>query len=315
MERRRAEKRFPILLVEDEPVTAARLKKTLCKAGYTVTVAHNGKEALGLFAETFFPFVLTDWEMPELGGLELCRMIRECFKTRYCYIVILTGRHEKNDTVTGLKAGADDFIKKPSTNNELLARVNAGMRVLDLEESLVNAREEIRNLSITDSLTGCYNRAYLDEHLANELERARRYGRYLSVLFCDLDHFKQVNDNYGHKLGDNVLRVLAQCINHTIRQHMDWTARYGGEEFLIVAPETTIKGAGQMAERIRSAISKLEIEAPSQILHVTASFGVSGISPGPDERIVTADALIDQADKQLYRAKMDGRNCVSVEEL
>lgn len=315
MERRKAEKRFPILIVEDEPVTAARLKKTLSKAGYAVEVARNGKEALGRLAETFFPFVLTDWEMPELGGLELCRTIRESFKSSYCYIVILTGRHEKNDIVAGLEAGADDFITKPPTNSELLARISAGMRVLELEESLVKAREEIRNLATIDSLTGCYNRAYLDEHLSNELERAKRYKRDLSILFCDFDHFKQVNDNFGHQVGDRVLKDSVQCINDTIRLRMDWIARYGGEEFIIVAPETDITAAGQMAERIRKAICNLKIETSSQILRVTASFGVSGISPSRDESNVTPETLIDQADKQLYRAKMGGRNCVFVEDL
>jgi two-component system cell cycle response regulator len=306
---------YPILLVEDEPVTAALLEKALSKAGHRVTVAQNGREALELLKQRFYPFVLTDWEMPELNGLDLCRAIRNSSNNSYCYIVILTAKEAREDIVAGLEAGADDFLTKSPSHGELLARVKAGMRILRLERSLIKAKEEIRSLSITDSLTGCYNRAYIEEHLPKELERAKRYRRNLSVLFCDLDHFKQVNDSFGHQRGDCVLRELVQCINGSIRQHMDWLARYGGEEFLIVAPETDVQGASHMAERIRKSIFDLEIEANKEKLRVTASFGVTGISPSTDEAKISVKALIEQADRELYRAKMDGRNRVSAKKL
>jgi len=198
------------LLAEDNPVTRKLLEKTLHKAGYEVTSVENGRKALDLFKEKFFPIVLTDWMMPEMDGIELCKAIRKNGSDGYVFIVLLTSKDSKDDIVSGLEAGADDYLTKPSNRAELIARIKTGIRILELEGSLKKANEEIRILSITDYLTRSYNRLYLSERLPQEIVRARRYRHPLSLVLCDIDHFKSVNDTYGHQAGDKVLREFTK---------------------------------------------------------------------------------------------------------
>jgi len=170
--------------------------------------------------------------------------------------------------------------------------------------------EEKRALSITDPLTGSYNRAYLTEHLPQEIKRATRYERPLSVVLCDIDHFKEVNDNYGHQVGDRVLRKFVQCLTELIRTDVDWLARYGGEEFLIVLPETEVKRAISQAERLRKNVSKRIIEIPKKKLKISASFGVTGFNSDSPESLISYEGLINCADSFMYQAKEEGRNRV-----
>jgi diguanylate cyclase (GGDEF)-like protein len=207
-----------------------------------------------------------------------------------------------------LEAGADDYLTKPFNHAELIARLNTGKRILELERSLTNANEEIRILSITDPLTGCYNRGYLTRRLPQEIKRARRYNRPLSVVLSDLDHFKNVNDTYGHQVGDLVLKKFAQCIRESIRHDVDWVARYGGEEFLIVLPETDINCARQPTERIRRRFSQRVIDVEEKEIVITASFGITGFDPNTPDQKIAPDAMIRKADSYLYRAKQEGRN-------
>ena len=303
---------FPILIVEDNPVSRRLLEKTLIKAGHEVTSVENGRKALELFNEKFFPIVLTDWMMPEMDGLELCRAIRKDTSKGYVFIVLLTAKHSKDDIVSGLEAGADDYLTKPPNHPELIARIKTGIRILELERSLKKANEEIRILSVTDPLTGCYNRGYMTERLPQEIRRAKRYRHSLSLVLCDIDHFKRLNDTYGHQVGDRILKEFVQWIIQSIRNGVDWLARYGGEEFLIVIPETDTKGACYTAERLRRIISQKAIKIQGKRIHITASFGVTGIDPDtPDEKI-SPEAMINQADKYLYQAKQEGRNRVKV---
>jgi two-component system cell cycle response regulator len=268
----------------------------------------NGQKALALFNENFFPIILTDWMMPEMDGLELCRAIRKNIYPGYVFIILLTAKDSKDDIIKGLGAGADDYLTKPFSHAELVARLNTGKRVLELEKSLKDANEEIRILSITDPLTGTYNRGYLTERLPQEIKRAKRYSRALSIIICDIDHFKKVNDTYGHLVGDEVLKDFARCIRHSIRHDVDWMARYGGEEFLIVLPETEVNGATAMAERLRGELSQRVTEAQDKQISITASFGVAGFSPNTPDEMISPEALIRKADKYLYQAKRDGRN-------
>jgi diguanylate cyclase (GGDEF)-like protein len=183
-------------------------------------------------------------------------------------------------------------------------------RLMKKHESLEQANGEIRLLSRKDSLTGCYNRGYLNEHLPHEIKRATRYHHTFSLALCDLDHFKKVNDTYGHLCGDMVLREFVECILSLIRSDMDWLARYGGEEFLLVLPETSFKNANRLAERLRKQISKKAFKWEGQKIPITASFGVTGFDKiGPGENF-SPDDLIDMADQYLYQAKNKGRNKV-----
>jgi len=251
--------------------------------------------------------------MPEMDGLELCRAIRKKVLPGYVFIVILTAKDSKDDIVTGLEAGADDYLSKPFNQSELIARLKTGIRILKLEKSLKEANEEVRLLSITDPLTKCYNRGYLTDSLPIEIKRAKRYDRHLSIILCDIDHFKKVNDTYGHQAGDQVLKEFVHYISKSLRQEVDWVARYGGEEFIIVLPETDINAASAVAERLRRVVSKERITLPDgKEIHITASFGVSGFSPETADTTISSEDLINDADRCLYRAKGEGRNKVKV---
>jgi two-component system cell cycle response regulator len=302
--------RYPILLAEDDPISRRLFVKLLTKEGFAVTAVENGRQAFDLFRREFFPIVLTDWQMPEMEGPELCRAIREQNPERYVFIVMLTSKSSKDDIISGLSAGADDYLIKPAHHAELLARIKTGIRILELEKSLRDAVKEIQIMSITDPLTGIYNRGYINQRLPQEIQRAIRYGRELSLVMCDIDHFKKVNDTYGHLSGDAVLKGFAQCLTTTIRREVDWVGRYGGEEFLIVLPETDFGGAKVVAERLRKIVQTYSIQTGGHNLCITASFGVTGFSAGALKGTATSEILLQEADNLLYQAKEEGRNRV-----
>ena len=214
------DEKFPVLIVEDESISRKVLSRALEEAGYQVFLAKNGREALELLEEEYYPLVITDWMMPEVDGLELCRTIRKTEFPGYVFIIMLTIKSSKEDIIKGLGSGADDFLIKPVNQAELIARLNTGRRVLGLERSLKKVTEEVRILSITDPMVKCYNRAYLSEQLPWELKRAQRYGHPFSVLILDIDHFKKVNDSYGHMAGDLILKNFVSCIHSNIRKEV-----------------------------------------------------------------------------------------------
>jgi two-component system, cell cycle response regulator len=309
------ENQFTILVVDDDIVSRRVVQKHLEKAGFAVVTAENGQHALDLFDGQFFPIVLTDWMMPGIDGPQLCRLIREKKTDGYVFIILITSRDSKTDIVSGLESGADDYLTKPIHPAEMVARVNTGIRILKLEQSLKKANEEIRLLSITDPLTGCFNRGYLNERLAYEIKRSQRYNHALSLVLADIDHFKKVNDTYGHQVGDEVLKVFAHCIQQEIRKKIDWVVRYGGEEFLIVLPETKNLGALSVAERLRESVAAKRIEIAQVNLKITASFGgASAIFQNKNMEDMTPEMLINLADAQLYRSKNGGRNRTHVVE-
>ena len=301
---------FPILIAEDNPVSRKLLEKSLTKAGHEVVVAANGRKAFEIFRETFFPMVLTDWMMPEMDGIALCQAIRNHASPGYVYIVFLTAKDSKDDIIAGLEAGADDYLTKPFHPTELMARLTTGKRILELERSLKMANEEIRILSITDPLTGCFNRGYMTSHLPEEINRASRYGHPLSLIMCDIDRFKSVNDSRGHIAGDSVLRLVVDSIHGALRADIDWAVRYGGEEFLVVLPETDREGSWIVAERLRQIMAEKPIKTENQEIAITASFGLASFDPGTDTE-PSAEALIKEADQNLYQAKKEGRNKVN----
>lgn len=296
-----------ILVVEDDRVSGKILEKLLAKAGYQVVLAGNGREALNLLGERFLPLVITDWMMPNMDGLELCRAIRQGEYPGYIYLILLTAKDSRKELIEGLEAGADDYMTKPFNHNELLARLNTAWRIIGMESSLRRATEEIHRLSILDPLTQVYNRLYLNFRLPQELSQAQRYGTPLALVLCDLDHFKEVNDRYGHLAGDRVLAAFARCVAGSIREGIDWVARFGGEEFLIILPHTAPEDACRVGERIRECFRGDQKEGDG--IQVTASFGVTGWPdadrfPNPP----TMEGLIQRADEALYRAKQEGRD-------
>jgi two-component system cell cycle response regulator len=304
-----------ILLAEDDPVTRMLMTRFLKKAGYEVDAVANGCEALDKMTKRYYPMLVTDWEMPEMDGVALCKSIRNMQLDGYVYALLLTARDSKEHIIAGLEAGADDYLIKPVHEAELIARLNAGRRILNLEHSLRAANERNRILSITDALTGAYNRRYLMEQLPRELERCRRYAYPLSVLMCDVDHFKEINDARGHAAGDDVLQQCVARAQKSIRTNSDWVSRYGGEEFLIVLPETAHDGARYVAEKIRNLISSTPFTTRGGDALVTASFGVASTGPSGPDIGLKVDTLIRTADECLYRSKQAGRNCTSGHEI
>ena len=297
-----------ILLAEDDPVTRMLMTRFLKKAGYEVDAVSNGSEALDWMTRRYYPMLVTDWEMPEMDGVALCKAVRNMQMDGYVYALLLTARDSKEHIIAGLEAGADDYLIKPVHEPELVARLNAGRRILNLEHSLRVANQRNRILSITDALTGTYNRRYLMEQLPRELERCRRYAYPLSVLMCDIDRFKQINDARGHAAGDDVLQQFAARAQKSIRGNSDWVSRYGGEEFLIVLPETDHEGAMAVAEKIRTLIASTPFTTRSGDLAVTASFGVASTGPNGPDLSLKVDALIRCADECMYRGKQEGRD-------
>jgi diguanylate cyclase (GGDEF)-like protein len=306
---------FPILIADDDPVTRKLLERTLTKKGYSVTTVDDGRKAWERFQEAFYPLVVSDWMMPGMDGLEICKAIRGVETEGYVFIILLTSRDNRDDIVRGLEAGADDYLTKPFNPAELAARINTGIRVLELERSLKKANDEIRTLSITDQLTGCYNRLYMAERMEPEIKRAKRYRHWLSVIMCDLDHFKQVNDTYGHQVGDVVLKRFAELIDQSIRDKVDWAVRYGGEEFIIILPETDLDGAHVVAERLRRSIAGFPFAAEEKSFSITASFGVTALNEKTPWEKLSIDTIIQHADSLLYAAKGAGRNQVHLRQL
>jgi two-component system cell cycle response regulator len=292
-----------ILVVEDELFSRTIIKDALERLGYGVVLAVNGREALELCQQEHFPIIITDWVMPEMDGIEFCRAMRAIPTEHYVYILLLTSLDKKDELIAGLDAGADEYIVKPLHEIELAARLKAARRILDLETKL-------KQLALHDQLTGAYNRGYLDRQLSKEIQRSWRYKHPLSIIICDIDHFKAVNDRYGHQVGDQVLIEFVNRMNRSIRDENDWVARYGGEEFVIVLPETNPGGCMIVAERIRRLISATPVMFQGGSVSVTVSFGAITIEDTGQIEEMTIDAILGKADECLYRAKDSGRNRV-----
>jgi two-component system cell cycle response regulator len=294
-----------VLIAEDDPVSRRMLQAFLAKWGYDVEVAADGREALAALEQPSAPqLAVLDWMMPGVEGPQVCQKVRQLTGRPYTYILLLTARGQKDDLLRGLASGADDYLTKPFDSQELRARLRVGERILELERNLIAAREELRFRATHDVLTGIPNRAAVLEAAQRECSRQLREGGSLSVLILDLDHFKSINDTYGHLCGDEVLREVARRIVACVRTY-DTVGRYGGEEFLVVAPTTDGAGALALGERIRQSIEEPAIKTDAGPIKVTASCGVA--RNNCSHRLSIA-ALLKLADDALYRAKASGRN-------
>lgn len=301
-----------VLIVDDDDLVLARLQDLVTAAGYAVRTAATGVEAMTLLEESAASIVITDLSMPGMNGLELCRRIREHVWPGYVYVVLLTAKDQEKDILAGLDAGADDYIGKRTSSAQFTARLRTARRVLALEYSLKSALEKKRRVAMTDALTGAYNRRYFTRHLSRETKRAQRFGGKVSLLLLDIDHFKRVNDSYGHGGGDIVLKRLTREISKYLRRDTDWCARIGGEEFALVLEGTTRADAFRRAEKVRRAIESTSIETPKGAVRITVSIGISGLEEFTNRHLATAQALLERADTNLYASKARGRNCVTL---
>jgi|KBSMisStaDraftv2_1062788.scaffolds.fasta_scaffold11070_8 two-component system cell cycle response regulator len=293
-----------VLIADDSATSRAMLRSALTRWGYDVVMAENGKEALDILAtEDPPPMAVLDWVMPELTGPEVCRRVRETLREPYTYILLLTSKNTKGETVEGLEAGADDYIVKPFDQHELQVRLRAGQRIIDLQLNLMQAREELRERASKDLLTMLPNRSAIAHTLENEIARCHRDHRTVGIILLDLDHFKRVNDTLGHFAGDAVLRETAARLRSNMRPY-DQVGRYGGEEFLVVLPNCDLEQAANQAERMRHRLHETSMLVDGSELQVSASFGVT-ISDGSER---SPDVFVRVADEALYRAKANGRN-------
>jgi two-component system, cell cycle response regulator len=312
-----------VLVVDDDPAVLIQLRKMLAAEGHTVSTASNGQEALDMALQVDPQVIVTDWVMPHMDGVTLCKSLRETMLGRGIYIVVLTTFEDDARLVEAFDSGADDYLRKPVSARVLMARLRAGQRVLQLHEELERDREEMRRFAadlaianrrfkeaaLTDSLTGFPNRRYVLDRLEQEWASARRSGRPFACLLLDIDHFKLVNDTYGHDMGDKVLKHTAEVLKRSARGH-DTIARLGGEEFLVVLPDTDEKGALICAERLRSAVEHSPFVAGQLSLSVTVSIGLSLWH----RELSSSEALIKAADQAVYAAKQAGRNRICVSE-
>jgi len=298
-----------ILIADDEAMSRRLLQKTLERAGYQVSTAENGREAADQLCGLGGPkLALLDWEMPELDGPGVCREVRKKKEHSYIYMVLLTSKEAKEDIVAGLESGADDYLVKPFDTAELKARLRTGLRILDLENRLVEAREEMRFKASHDALTTLWNRGVVMELMGQELSRSHRENGTTVIVLCDIDHFKAVNDSFGHLIGDEVLRETAKRLLASVRSY-DFVGRYGGEEFLVVLNNCDPAFAMARAEEIRNTIGQHPVETSSGLVTVTMSLGLL-LSHEWGSRSV--EELLHEADKALYSAKAAGRNCVQL---
>jgi two-component system, cell cycle response regulator len=300
-----------VLVVDDSPVYRKLVEHTLEDQAYAPVFAKNGREALELYAKHAPSIVITDWMMPDFSGLELCQHIRGDVKHSYTYIIVLTSVSEKENVVKGLAAGADDYLTKPFDPGELLARIGVGRRTINLHREIDGKNKLLEEMAHTDPLTALPNRRAIEEWAGRQLRGAARHGYSLWVVHADLDCFKNINDNYGHEAGDQVLKEFAATLKENTRAS-DICGRMGGDEFLLVLTHVDEGHIRQTVERLRERFASKKLFGGGESISVTASFGVRGFQgKEPPEFSV----LVREADKALYCAKRAGRNQVKIESL
>lgn len=296
-----------ILIAEDSGPSRLALEKTLQKWGYEVVSCKDGLSAWEELQKDDPPqLAILDWMMPGFNGPEICKMVRRQYSEGYTYILLLTSKNQREDLIEGLESGADDYVTKPFDHHELNVRLRTGIRILDLQTQLLVAKEELKNQAMRDSLTGLWNRRSILAMLDSEQARSKRQGQSMAVLMMDIDHFKSINDRFGHQSGDEVLREVAKRLQLNVRPY-DGVGRYGGEEFMIILPGCDEDAVRNRAEVMRECIASTPISTGNGHLIVTASFGVTVSKAPHDSR---AFELIRIADESLYEAKRGGRNRV-----
>jgi two-component system cell cycle response regulator len=297
-----------ILIADDDSVSRRMLSAMLSSWNYEVIMAENGSQAWALLNSINAPrLAILDWIMPGYNGLDIVKKLREQPGNAYTYVILLTVKSDHDDLITAMDCGADDYMTKPFDPQELRVRLCSGQRILDLQEQLIAAQEALREQVRYDSLTGALNRDALMEALRLELAREERIGFPVAVVMGDLDHFKSVNDEYGHLVGDETLKRASQFMRTHIRPY-DSLGRYGGDEFIMVLPGCRQAEAMIVAERVRQCFSGQTMMIQDRALKVTVSLGVTASDMVADK---TPEALIQAADAALYQAKKSGRNRIA----
>lgn len=307
---RTGEQQIRVLVADDSAIFRKLVEHALSEKRYSLVFAKSGGETIALFAEHHPDLVIVDWIMPDLTGIEICKHIRTKTRASYTYIILLTGKSEKDSVVEGLAAGADDYLTKPFHPEELIARIGVGLRIVGLQREIEAKNAMLQELALTDSLTTLPNRRAIEDWAERQLSGAARHGFPFWVALADLDHFKTVNDTHGHDAGDTVLKAFSQILK-TRSRSSDICGRIGGEEFLFVLTHATKEDAKRVIECIRAELEATKFNFNGTSLTVTASFGVAGFE---GKKAPDFSRLVAQADLALYSAKRLGRNRVEVGE-
>jgi len=310
-----------ILVVDDTPHNARIVYKVLTSKSCEVLIAEDGRSALAVAQAEHPDLILLDIMMPELDGFETCKLLKQNEETQDIPVIFMTALSDLDSKVRGFESGAVDYVTKPFQQKELLARIHTHLTIRNLQRelliqktSLEKANEELKRLAIIDDLTQVANRRRLEDYLQKEWKRGVREKIALSVILCDIDFFKQYNDNYGHVVGDQCLKQVAQSINQAVKRPADLVARYGGEEFMVILPNTPLEGALKVARDIQKTLRSFKIphEASGISQYVTLSIGIANTVP---EHVYQPTTLIKAADSALYKAKQNGRDCIVTEYL
>ncbi len=301
---------FKILVADDSPLYRKLVEETLAHEQYAVCFAKNGREASDLLAVHQPALVITDWEMPDITGIELCGHIRRD-QASYTYVILLTSNTDKDQIIKGLAAGADDYLTKPFHSGELLARVAVGRRIVELHREIQGKNRLLEELALTDSLTGLPNRRAVEDWAIRQLSGAARHGFPFWIVMADLDSFKSVNDTYGHEAGDIVLKKFADLLRANTRTS-NICGRIGGEEFVVVITHVEKPNIQIAIDRLRHQLETHQFTFEGCALGVTASFGIAGLQGG---EVPKFSELLREADAALYAAKRGGRNRVQFAEV
>lgn len=298
-----------IVVADDDRIARDLLAGILRSHGFLVETVPDGQVAVERVARGGVDLVLLDILMPRLSGLEACRLLKGMTSDMFLPVVLVTVKTDTASRVEGLKIGADDYVCKPFDESELIARVEAMLRIKKLNDHVVKARAKLEQLSVHDDLTGLYNYRYLHTRLSEEFKRAERYHDPLACIVIDIDHLQGMNEQSGRALGDGVIKAVAESVRRSVRE-VDVVARFGGDEFLVVLPSTHFAGSVIVAERIWREVSERAFMAElGKTLRATLSIGVA-LYPSRDIR--TKDALLRGADSALHQAKRDGGNRICV---
>ncbi len=301
-----------LLVVDDDDLVRSRLASLLRASQFEVEVAASGDEALQIMNSQPCQVLLTDWQMPDMDGLALCRIVRADQRESYVYVMMLTVRDSKEDLLAGLAAGADDYVVKGGSIDEMLARLEVARRITHIEHSLRASNRENWRLSVTDPLTGANNLRFLMKYLPRELVRSRRYGHSLALLSCDIDGFKQINDRFGHEAGNELLQAFVARTEACLRSSSDWLARVGGDEFMVVLPETRVLNANRVAHKLRRAYVQSPVMTHAGPISFTVSVGVTAVEAAHEtESMSKIEHLLRAADRGLYASKSLGGNRVT----
>lgn len=292
-----------VLIADDALPVRIVLRSNLERWGHEVVQAADGDTALQCCLDDDPPDVaILDWMMPGHSGVEICQILENRTQQPFIYRILITGKTQESDLIYALDHGAHNFLSKPISQAVLRAHIDVGGRLLEANRRARAYAEQMKELATTDPLTGLFNRRHFFENAAREFERARRYGHRLAVMLVDVDHFKKINDEHGHAVGDLVLTELAQRMTQALR-NTDLIARFGGEEFVMLLPETDLQAAGEVADRLQKH-SRQDIHYQDLKINLNLSIGLTASQPDD----MDIDTIIHRADKAMYKAKADGRN-------